>query len=110
MPEPITYDTTATRSFEEAYWNDIITLAHGKFVNKVNSDVVQDEPTKKRIAHPHRDLHALGDYLIERHQQAIAAAGMEGRAFVGELPFKWETDFDFTQYGGWVRNQDGQGI
>ena len=33
---------------------------------------------------------------------------MEGRAFVGELPFKWETDFDFTQYGGWVRNQDGK--
>ena len=102
LPEPITYDATATRAFEEAYWNDIITLAHGKFVNKVNSDVVQDEPTKKRIAHPHRDLHALGDYLIERHQAAIAAAGMEGRAFVGELPFKWETDFDFTQYGGWA--------
>jgi len=108
VPEPITYHTTATRSFEEAYWNDIITLAHGKFINKVNSDVVQDEPTKKRIKHPHRDLHALGDYLIERHQAAIAAAGMEGVAFVGELPFKWETDFDFTQYGGWVRNHVGK--
>jgi len=108
LPEPITYPATATRSFEEAYWNDIITLAHGKFVNKVNSDVVQDAPTKKRIAHPHRDLHALGDYLIERHQQAIKAAGMEGQAFVGELPFKWETDFDFTLYGGWKANQDGK--
>ena len=108
LPEPITYDFTATRSFEEAYWNDIVTLAHGHFVNKVNSDVVQDEPTKKRIAHPHRDLHALGDYLIKRHQEAIAAAGMEGAALVGELPFKWETDFDFTQYGGWVRNQEGK--
>ena len=95
-------------SFEEAYWNDIITLAHGKFVNKVNSDVVQDAPTKKRVKHPHRDLHALGDYLIERHQAAIATAGMEGKAFVGELPFKWETDFDFSQYGGWVRNQTGE--
>jgi hypothetical protein len=107
LPEPITYAATATRSFEEAYWNDIITLAHGKFVNKVNSDVVQDEPTKKRVKHPQRDLHALGDYLIERHQKAIADAGMEGKAFVGELPFKWETDFDFSQYGGWVKNQDG---
>jgi hypothetical protein len=68
---------------------------------------VKDEPTKKRITHPHRDLHALGDYLIERHQAAIAAAGLEGKAFVGELPFKWETDFDFTGYGGWVKNQDG---
>ncbi len=108
LPEPITYDTTATRAFEEAYWNDIITLAHGRFVNKVNSDVVQDEPTKKRIPHPHRDLHALGDYLIKRHTEAIAAAGMEGAAFVGELPFKWETDFDFSQFGGWVRNQEGK--
>jgi hypothetical protein len=108
LPDPITYHATATRAFEEAYWNDISSLAHGKFVNKVNSDVVQDEPTKKRIKHPHRDLHALGDYLIERHQQAIAAAGMEGRAFVGELPFKWETDFDFPQYDGWVRNQEGK--
>jgi hypothetical protein len=108
LPDPITYDVTATRSFEEAYWNDIITLAHGKFVNKVNSDVVQDEPTKKRIAHPHRDLQALGDYLIKRHQEAIAAAGLEGVAFVGELPFKWETDFDFSQFSGWVRNQEGK--
>jgi hypothetical protein len=108
LPEPITYETTATRAFEEAYWNDIITLAHDRFVNKVNSDVVLDEPTKKRSAHPQRDLQALGDYLIKRHQEAISAAGMEGAAFVGELPFKWETDFDFTQYGGWLRNQDGQ--
>jgi hypothetical protein len=108
LPEPITYEATATRAFEEAYWNDIVTLAHGRFVNKVNSDVVQDEPTKKRIAHPHRDLHTLGDYLMKRHRDAIAAAGMEGRAFVGELPFRWETDYDFTQYGGWLHNRDGK--
>jgi hypothetical protein len=107
LPEPLTYHATANRAFEEAYWNDIVTLAHGKFINKVNSDVVQDEPTKKHIQHPHRDLHALGDYLIERHQRAIADAGMEGRAFVGELPFKWETDFDFSYFGGWVKNQNG---
>jgi hypothetical protein len=108
LPKALTYDRTATRAFEEAYWNDIVTLAHGKFINKVNSDVVQDEPTKKRSAHPHRDLHAMGDYLIKRHQAAIATAGMEGKAFVGELPFKWETDFDFNQFDGWVRNQNGK--
>jgi hypothetical protein len=32
---------------------------------------------------------------------------MEGAAFVGELPFKWETDFDFSQFGGWRHNQEG---
>jgi hypothetical protein len=108
LPEPITYSSTATRSFEEAYWNDIVTLAHGPFVNKVNADVVDDEPTRKRIAHPERDLRALGDYLIERHQDAIVKAGMEGQAFVGELPFKWTTDFDLTKFGGWLRNQEGK--
>jgi len=108
LPEAITYDTTATRAFEEAYWKDIVTLAHGRFVNKVNSDVVQDEPTKKRTAHPHRDLHALGDYLIKRHHEVIAKAGMEGSALVGELPFKWETDFDFTKFGGWLHDQEGK--
>ncbi len=108
LPEPITYHMTATRAFEEAYWNDIVTLAHGQFVNKVNADVVQDEPTMKRIEHPGRDLHALGDYLIKRHEEAIKAAGMEGVAFVGELPFKWETDFDLTKFGGWLHNQEGK--
>jgi len=108
LPEPITYDLTATRAFEEAYWNDIVTLAHGPFVNKVNADVTQDEPTKKRSAHLHRDLHALGDYLIERHQEAIAKSGMGGGAFVGELPFKWQTDYDFSKFGGWQLSQNGQ--
>ncbi len=107
LPDPITYDLTATRSYEEAYWNDIVTLAQGRFINKVNSDVVQDEPTKKRSKHPQRDLHVMGEYLIKRHREAIAAAGMEGAAYVGELPFKWETDFDFTKFGGWRRDQDG---
>jgi hypothetical protein len=108
LPEAITYGDTATRAFEETYWKDIITLAHGRFINKVNSDVVQDDPTKKHTAHPNRDLHAMGEYLIERHRTAIAESGMEGKAFVGELPFKWETDFDFTNFGGWLHNQDGK--
>ena len=108
VPAAITYDTTATRAFEEAYWNDLLTLSKGHFINKVNSDVVQDERTLRRVQHPHRDLHLLGEYLIRRHREAIAAAGMEGVAFVGELPFRWETDFDFPLFDGWRRNQDGQ--
>jgi hypothetical protein len=32
---------------------------------------------------------------------------MFGKAEAGELPFKWETDFDFTQFGGWKANLDG---
>ena len=33
---------------------------------------------------------------------------MEGVAYVGELPFKWDTDFEYAQFGGWVANQDGR--
>ena len=108
LPEPITYAMTATRAYEEAYWSDLLTLSHGHFINKVNSDVVQDDPTLRRVSHPQRDLHALGAYLMKRHRAAIAAAGLDGVAFVGELPFKWTTDFDFTLFNGWKNNQDGQ--
>jgi hypothetical protein len=32
---------------------------------------------------------------------------MEGKAMVGEIPFKWKTDFDYSFFGGWDANQDG---
>ena len=108
LPKPITYGTTATRAYEEAYWQYLVTLSHGEFINKANSDVVTDTPTLQRIAHPKRDLFALGDYLIEQYRTAIATAGMQGSAYVGELPFKWETDFQYTGFGGWVANQNGE--
>ena len=66
LPDPITYHLSATRSYEEAYWKDIAHLS--QFANTVNSDVVQDEPTKKRIAHPHRDLHRLGGHDSGDHR------------------------------------------
>ncbi len=45
---------------------------------------------------------------MERHRKSIAAAGMEGIALCGELPFKWQTDFDFSLFGGWTLNQKGK--
>lgn len=107
LPKPLTYDLTATRSFEEAYWNDILTLSRGEHVNKSNADVVQDEATLQAVEHPERDLEELGEYLIRRHRAAIREAGMEGRAVAGSLPFEWQTDFDFPQFAGWRRNREG---
>jgi hypothetical protein len=107
IPEFLTYGETATRTYEEAYWNQIFFLAHGKFLNKDNADVVQDPPTLEHIIHPHRDLEMLGDYMISRYREEILSAGMEKNAEVGELPFKWETDFEFQDYGGWKANQEG---
>lgn len=107
LPEPLTYDMTATRAFEEAYWNDLLTLSKGEHINKSNADVVQDDATFDAVEHYERDLEGLSDYLIERHQAAIRDAGMEGKAIVGAVPFEWRTDFDFSQFGGWRRNQEG---
>lgn len=108
LPEPLTYSFTANRGFEEAWWNEIKFLAHGQFVNKDNADVTTDEVTRNLTKKNDRDIEWLGNYFIERHRKAIADAGMEGRAFCGELPFKWQTDFEYALYGGWMGNQSGR--
>jgi hypothetical protein len=107
LPDAITYDMTATTVYEQAYWQDLLTLSHGRYVNKDNADIVEGPTTQGLVRHHQRDLEQLGDYLIERHRQAIAAAGMEDRAVVGDLPFRWQTDFDFAPFGGWKINQTG---
>ena len=33
---------------------------------------------------------------------------MTGKAFTGEMPFHWRTDFHFTWMGGWLNNQAGE--
>jgi hypothetical protein len=105
LPEPITYTETATRQFEENWWNDIRFLANGEFIYKDNADIIMDAATLSKVQKQHRDLGKLGDYLISRHRKAIDDAGMKGKAFCGELPFKWKTDFEFPVFGGWVENQ-----
>ncbi|TAM56665.1 MAG: M28 family peptidase [Acidobacteria bacterium] len=104
----LTYGATATRRFEEAYWRDIATLAHGEYLTKDNADCVRDAVTQAHLPHHRRDLEPLGDYLIERHRRSIAAAGMTGKAFCGELPFAWRTDFPFDEFGGWLANREGK--
>jgi len=108
---PLTFRHTANRRFEEKYWRRIAFLATGGFVNKDNADVVHDPATLAQLAHGghgHRDLDALGDYLLDYYRRLISARGMEGRAVAGDLPFHWRTDFDFTWSGGWLGNQQGQ--
>jgi hypothetical protein len=107
IPEYLTFSETATRKYEEEYWNQILFLSHGMFINKDNADVVQDPKTLKQVAHPQRDLEKLGDYLISRYVELIKQTEMEGQALAGELPFKWETDFEFHDFGGWKNNQNG---
>lgn len=104
-PENVTYSVTASRAFEENWWNDIKFLAHGQYINKDNADVALDPVSLSVVKKQQRDLESLGDYLIDRHRKAIKEAGMEGKAFCGETPFKWKTDFEYPNYGGWKNNQ-----
>jgi hypothetical protein len=108
LPAPVTYERTATRGFEEAWWKDIAFLSGGRYVTTDNADCVLDAVTQEKLTRHHRDLEALGDYLISRHQKAISNAGMDGRAVCGEVPFQWQTDFDFPWLGGWLANQENK--
>lgn len=107
LPEPLTFNETRLRSFEENWWNDIRFLAQGEFIYKDNADIMHDETTLSLVKKQHRDLDSLGDYLLQRYRRLIYEKGMEGNIIAGELGFKWHTLFDFTQYGGWLGNQKG---
>jgi hypothetical protein len=107
-PAPsLTYERTARRSFEVSYWKTIARLAEGRFVTKDNADCIRDSATQALLPHHQRDLDVLGDYLLAYYQRAVAAARMTGKALVGELPFTWRTDYDFSWMGGWFGNQQG---
>jgi hypothetical protein len=107
-PESLTYAATATREFELTYWRTIARLATGQFVNKNNGDCVRDPVTQRHLTRHERDLEALGDHLLAYYAKTIADAGMTGKALAGEVPFVWQTDWDFSWMGGWLHNQEGR--
>ncbi|MGD0655757.1 MAG: M28 family peptidase [Thermoguttaceae bacterium] len=106
--ESFTYHRTACRWFEMAYWRTIARLAHGKYINKDNADCVTDPISQSFLRHHHRDLEALGDYLLDYYRRLIEKSQMAGKAAVGDLPFHWRTDFNFPWSGGWLNNQEGK--
>jgi hypothetical protein len=107
-PTARTYRQTATRPFEVRYWKTIAFLAEGRYRNKCNADCVLDPRTQAALDHHQRDLEALGDYLLTYYRRLVRRAGMDGKALVGDIPFRWETDFTFNWMGGWRANQEHQ--
>src|SRR5262249_40131074 len=63
QPEPLTLQHTATRAFEEEYWNTVANLSTGEFVNKNNADCVLDKASQALLSHHGRDLEAMGDHI-----------------------------------------------
>ncbi len=107
-PPSLTFAHTATRDFEDEYWNTIAELSAGKFVNKNNADCVLDKATQAALAHPWRDLEGMGDHLLDYYARLVAERGMQDAVQFGELPFRWQTQYSFPWMGGWVNNQEGK--
>ncbi len=107
VPDSLTYQRTAKRSFEVAYWKTIARLAEGPLLNKNNADCVRDEITQRMLPYHGRQLDIFGDHLLDCYRRAIKSARMTGKALAGEIPFRWRTDFDYSWMGGWLKNQEG---
>jgi len=105
--DALTFHRTSRRSFEASYWRTIAELSAGRFVNKENADCARDPLTQSVLRHRHRDLEALGDYLLARYQKAAAASPTKG-VTIGSIPFRWRTDFRFEWSDGWLRNQKSE--
>jgi hypothetical protein len=67
-----------------------------------------DPATRSQASCAVRDLDGLGEYLIARHRESVRQSGLDGKAFCGEIPFRWKTDFDFPLFGGWKSNQENK--
>jgi hypothetical protein len=106
LESSLTFSRTARRPFETAYWSTIRRLAHGRFVNKEAADCVQDAATQSHLKRRTRDLDALGDYLIAYYRRVMRAKRGARKAMVGDAPFTWRTDFDYSWSGGWAANRD----
>ncbi len=103
----LSYSRTAKRSYEKAYWNLISELATGQYVNKDNADCVTRHAAQAQLEHSQRDLEALGDHLLDYYTDLVRRKDMQGSdVLVGELPFRWQTEFPFPWMGGWLNNQD----
>jgi hypothetical protein len=105
-PRSLSLAQTSKRAYEKAYWNLISELATGQYVNKDNADCVRDPVTQSHLTHDHRDLEALGDHILDYYRRLIDRVGAPTGTIVGELPFRWQTEFPFPWMGGWLQNQD----
>ncbi len=109
-----TLEMTRTRQFEERLWTAIGALAHGEYLDKDSADAVDCNEGREggalgrqlgRKAAQARDNDRLADHLHGRYRDLIESHGLSGKAFVADLAFGWETDFDFSWSRSWSANK-----
>lgn len=107
LPSAMTYHRTARRSFEVSYWKTISSLSEGGYLTKNTADCVLDRATQKHLVHHRRDLNLLGHHLLSYYRKLIKRTGSQD-ARVGDLLFRWQTNFNFAWMGGWLHNYTGK--
>lgn len=105
LPASLTFEHTSKRSFEVEYWETIAMLSGGKYVTTANSDCILDAATQKKLSHGQRDLDALADHLLSHYRRLAAASDMQDKVLVGDIPFRWDTDYDYDWWGGWLKDK-----
>lgn len=111
VPDPksaLTFARTANRDFEVRYWKTIAKLAEGRYLNKNSADCSNDSATLSRLPWQTRDLELLGDFLLNYYRKLAQKTRVA--ALVGEMPFRWQTDFEFPWMGGWQLCQTGEAL
>jgi hypothetical protein len=104
----LTFEQTATRAFELRYWKTIADLAEGRYLNKNSGDCVRDSVTQTHLRHAQSDLDPLAEHLLSYYRKLAQSAKLTDRVAVGDLPFRWRTDFAFPWMDGWLANQEGR--
>ncbi|HWU25043.1 MAG TPA: M28 family peptidase [Rhizomicrobium sp.] len=102
----LTFKNTASRNFEVRYWKTIAKLAEGRYLNKNSADCAKDKATQSRLPWYTRDLELLGDFLLDHYRKRARQNSVP--ALVGEMPFRWRTDFEFSWMDGWRLSQSGE--
>jgi Zn-dependent M28 family amino/carboxypeptidase len=50
----------------------------------------------------------LAEYILGYYRRLAESMGVADRVMIGDMPFRWQTDFEFPWMDGWVENQQGR--
>ena len=46
--------------------------------------------------------------MLAYYRRLAGKSGLADRVAIGDLPFRWQTDFGFPWLGGWLANRQGR--